>query len=83
MAGQLKMSVPTLRRRLKAEGQSFGTIKDELRFVTAQQLLTEDRLTVAEVAAELGYSEPSAFYRAFQKWMGRSPGTFRKIEPSE
>lgn len=83
IAVQLKMSVPTLRRRLKAEGQSFGTIKDELRFKTAQQLLSEDRLTVAEVAAELGYSEPSAFYRAFQKWMGRSPGTFRKIEPSQ
>lgn len=74
------MSAPTLRRRLKAEGQSFGTIKDELRFVIAQKLLQEKKLSIAEVAAELGYSEPSAFYRAFQKWVGRSPGQFR-VEP--
>ena len=34
--------------------------------------------SVDQVAAELGYSEPSAFYRAFQKWIGQSPGDFRK-----
>ncbi|WP_101419855.1 AraC family transcriptional regulator [Brucella melitensis] len=80
LAKGLRMSAPTLRRRLKAEGQSFGTIKDELRFVIAQKLLQEKKLSIAEVAAELGYSEPSAFYRAFQKWVGRSPGQFR-VEP--
>lgn len=83
LAAGLGMSVPTLRRRLRGEGQSFGTIKDELRFVAAERLLQENRLSVAEVAAELGYSEPSAFYRAFHKWMGQSPGRFRTIQQEE
>ncbi len=83
LAKGLGMSVPTLRRRLRREGQSFGTIKDELRFVIAERLLQENRLSVAEVAAELGYSEPSAFYRAFHKWMGQSPGRFRTVQQEE
>ena len=83
LAAGLGMSVPTLRRRLRGEGQSFSTIKDELRFVAAERLLQENRLSVAEVAAELGYSEPSAFYRAFHKWMGQSPGRFRTIQQEE
>jgi AraC-like DNA-binding protein len=78
MAKGLGMSQATLRRRLRAEGQSFGAIKDELRSVLAQRLLQEKALSVAEIAAELGYTEPSAFYRAFQKWAGQSPGEFRK-----
>ena len=83
LAKGLGMSVPTLRRRLRGEGQSFGTIKDELRFVIAERLLQENRLSVAEVAAELGYSEPSALYRAFHKWMGQSPGRFRTVQQEE
>lgn len=83
LADRLGMSAPTLRRRLRGEGQSFGTIKDELRFVIAERLLRENRLSVAEVAAELGYSEPSAFYRAFHKWMGQSPGRFRTVQQEE
>jgi len=83
LAGGLGMSAPTLRRRLRGEGQSFGTIKDELRFVIAERLLQENKLSVAEVAAELGYSEPSAFYRAFHKWMGQSPGRFRTVQHDE
>lgn len=80
MAKGLGMSQPTLRRRLRAEGQSFGAIKDELRSVQAQRLLQEKGSSVAEIAAELGYSEPSAFYRAFQKWVGQSPGDYRKAQ---
>ncbi len=83
LAKELGMSAPTLRRRLRGEGQSFGTIKDELRFVAAERLLQENRLSVAEVATELGYSEPSAFYRAFHKWMGQSPGRFRTVQQEE
>ena len=38
--------------------------------------------TVSDIAARLGYSEPSAFYRAFKKWMGVSPEAFRKSSRS-
>jgi AraC-like DNA-binding protein len=83
LAKRLGMSGPTLRRRLRGEGQNFGTIKDELRFVIAERLLQENKLSVTEVAVELGYSEPSAFYRAFHKWMGQSPGQFRTVQQEE
>lgn len=73
MATMLKLSPATLRRRLKAEGQSYGTIKDDLRAMMARKLLDEETLTVAEVASQLGYSEPSAFYRAYRKLTGETP----------
>lgn len=73
----LQLSPATLRRRLRRDGQSFGAIKDELRSVLAQRLLQQD-MTVAEVATELGYSEPSAFHRAYVKWTGQSPGAFKR-----
>lgn len=73
LAAGLRMSPATLRRRLRADGQSFAAIKDELRAVQAERLLAEGGLSVAEIAAMLGYSEPSAFHRAFRKRHGTSP----------
>ncbi|KEO57509.1 AraC family transcriptional regulator [Thioclava indica] len=76
LAVRLELSPATLRRRLRREGQSFAAIKDELRYQRAQELLAGD-LSVADIAGELGYSEPSAFHRAFLKWTGQQPGAFR------
>ena len=56
----------------------LATIKDELRGALAQSLLRGNALSVAEIAAELGFTEPSAFHRAFRKWTGTSPGAFRR-----
>ncbi|MFB2531634.1 AraC family transcriptional regulator [Paracoccus sp. p3-h83] len=77
MAAALSLSPATLRRRLRAEGHSYAGLKDEIRLARAQALLTGGDLPVAEIAAELGYSEPSAFHRAFRNWTGTSPGAFR------
>lgn len=73
LARDLRLAPATLRRRLSAEGQTYSSIKDELRTKLARKLLGSGELTIAEVAAELGYSEPSAFYRAFGNWSGGSP----------
>ncbi len=78
MAAQLAIPPATLRRRLRAAGQSYATMKDEIRNGQAQHLLRDTRLDVAGIAAELGFSEPSAFHRAFRKWTGQSPGAFRR-----
>jgi len=78
LAGRLGVTPVTLRRRLRSEGQSFASIKDEMRGALAQSLLRESELSVAEIACELGFTEPSAFHRAFRKWTGASPGTFRR-----
>ncbi|MFD1747485.1 AraC family transcriptional regulator ligand-binding domain-containing protein [Rhizobium helianthi] len=73
IAEELKLAPATLRRRLKAEGQSYGAIKDEIRIVIAERLLREETLNVADIANQLGYSEPSAFYRAYRKMTGATP----------
>ncbi|HDR9161053.1 TPA: AraC family transcriptional regulator [Burkholderia vietnamiensis] len=78
LAVRLGTTPATLRRRLRSEGQSFAAIKDELRSALAQALLRGHKLSVAEIAAELGFTEPSAFHRAFRKWTGTSPGAFRR-----
>ncbi len=77
LARDMQMSPATLRRRLRTAGQGFAAIKDERRAILAQQLLRNTTKPIAEIAADLGFSEPSAFYRAFRKWHGQSPTTLR------
>lgn len=80
LANDMRMSSSTLRHRLHDEGQSYAGIKDEIRRDLACGMLTNTAETVSEIATRLGYSEPSAFYRAFRKWMGRSPEAFRRSQ---
>jgi len=77
VAAGLNISSATLRRRLKAEGHSFGALKNELRSAQAIKLLRDTDLTVPEVSEMLGYSEPSAFHRAFRQWSELSPAQYR------
>ncbi|PZU24241.1 MAG: AraC family transcriptional regulator [Shinella sp.] len=77
MAGELGLSSATLRRRLRAEGQGFATIRDEVLRERAEQFLSETGDAITQIATELGYSEPGAFHRAFRKWTGQTPGAFR------
>jgi AraC-like DNA-binding protein len=72
------MSARTLRRRIDAEGASFRSLVESVRRERADELLGEGR-TVKEVCFLLGFSEPSAFVRAFKRWTGRTPGTTRGL----
>lgn len=78
VAAQLSASPPTLRRRLRLDGTSFRAIKDQLRRDMALTLLSQGQANVADVSAELGFAEPSAFHRAFRKWTGARPGEFQR-----
>jgi AraC-like DNA-binding protein len=82
LAVRLGTTPATLRRRLRSEGQSFAAIKDELRSALAQALRGH-KLSVAEIAAELGFTEPSAFHRAFRKWTGTSPAFRRDVNAAQ
>jgi AraC-like DNA-binding protein len=77
-ARALGLSERTLHRRLQEEGTSFRDVKDGLRREIALARLERSDASVAEIAAELGYSEPSAFFRAFQGWTGVAPSAHRK-----
>jgi AraC-like DNA-binding protein len=78
LAGELKMTAATLRRRLSEEGASYQEIKDQLRRDLAIGYLSHSDRSVMAIAQELGFSERSAFHRAFRKWTGASPGEFRR-----
>lgn len=77
VAADMNVSERTLQRRLGEEGSSFSRILDELRRSLSHELLVDRKLAVSEVAFLLGYSEPSAFQRAFRRWRGVSPRGFR------
>jgi AraC-like DNA-binding protein len=78
VAAELNMTPATLRRRLHDEGESYQSIKDQLRRDLAIGHLSHSSRSVMDIALELGFSERSAFHRAFRKWTGASPGEFRR-----
>ena len=77
VARQLHMSPQTLRRHLSEEGSSFQELKDHLRRDLAIYHLGRSDLSIQDIAEQLGFSEPSAFHRAFKKWTGLTPGAYR------
>ncbi len=77
VAGRLGMSGRTLQRRLSDAGHTYQALVDEARRQLAQQLLRETRYPLAEVAFLAGFSEQSAFTRAFKRWSGQTPRSFR------
>jgi AraC-like DNA-binding protein len=78
LAEELNMAPATMRRRLHEEGESYQSIKDHLRRDLAISYLSHSSRSVMDIALELGFSERSAFHRAFRKWTGASPGEFRR-----
>ncbi|MBP6902881.1 MAG: AraC family transcriptional regulator [Burkholderiaceae bacterium] len=74
------LSPTTLRRHLDREGQGFQALKDGLRRdVAVDDLVHHPELTLADIALRLGYSEASAFHRAFKEWTGLAPGAYRQL----
>lgn len=72
------VSPRTLIRRLKREGSSYQQILQQVRKQRAIELLSESTLTVKQLSYLLGYKDPSNFGRAFARWMGQSPGAYRR-----
>jgi AraC-like DNA-binding protein len=78
MAAAMGVTPATFRRRLNREGTSYRAIKDQLRRDLAISHLTDSVRSTTEIGCDLGYSERSAFERAFKKWTGVVPGKFRR-----
>ncbi|SHG10529.1 AraC family transcriptional regulator [Streptoalloteichus hindustanus] len=77
VAARLSVSPQTLRRQLREEGAAFSRIKDQVRRDAAVAALVAGRESIEELALRLGFSEASAFHRAFRRWTGASPGSYR------
>lgn len=78
VAASLEIHPQTLRRRLSAEGGTFKEIKNQVRRDTALHFLGKQGLSIEEIAHRAGFSESSAFIRAFKGWTGVTPYTYRK-----
>lgn len=77
-AKQLGISVRSLRRRLVEEGASYPKLVEEAQAALAKRLLDASDRSIYEVAFEMGFSDPSAFHRAFRRWTGMTPVQYRE-----
>ena len=78
VAIRLGISSRTLHRKLAEKNMRFSTLLQEVRYQLAKQYLDEGELSISAVAHTLGYSEQSAFTRAFKNWSGMTPITYAK-----
>jgi AraC-like DNA-binding protein len=78
VAGELGISPRTVRRRLADAQTSYQQLLDEVRFALARRALGEPGVSVNEVAFLLGFSDASAFHKAFRRWTGQSPGDYAR-----
>ncbi len=78
IAGQLGLHERTLNRRLKGEGTTFRQELEAIRYDIARELLQSRKLALSTIAASLGYSDATAFIRAFKQWSGTPPAEWRR-----
>jgi len=79
IAAQLGMHERTLNRRLQKEGTTFRQEFEKLRYDTAQQFLSDTMMPMSQIATVLGYTDETAFSRAFKRWSGFSPTKWRQV----
>lgn len=78
IADEFGISTRTLHRRLSSHGASFRELRNTVQLCDAKALLAEKQCSVTEVAFKLGFSETSAFSRAFRQWTGQTPVQFQQ-----
>jgi AraC-like DNA-binding protein len=77
IARSLVTSVRQLQRELQAENTSYQQLLEETRKNLAIQYFKNPETSIHDVAFLLGFSEPSAFHRAFKRWTGKTPRSYR------
>ena len=77
VASRLNLSTRTLQRKLQDAGLSFSELVDQVRRELAERYLADNALDLVDIAFLLGYSEQSAFTRAYKRWAGNTPAAAR------
>lgn len=78
IAAALNLSTRALQRKLAELSTSFSDMLDSTRKELAMSYIGQPHISLTEVAFLLGFSEQSAFNRAFKRWLGATPNTYRK-----
>lgn len=74
-------SESTLKRHLQHEGTSYRQLVNAFRCQLAKHYLTQTRMSVKQVAYQVGYTDSKPFQRAFKEWVGMPPGQYRNGSP--
>jgi AraC-like DNA-binding protein len=83
ISNELKLSIRTVYRRLREENISYKALLNDIKMQLAQAYLKETTFTINDISYLLGYSETSAFHRAFKRWFGTNPSQYRqKVDKS-
>ena len=77
VADKLHMSTRTLSRQLQRQGTSFKALLERTRLKLAAAYLSNDSLSIVEIAFMLGFSDQGSFTRAYKRWTGHAPGESR------
>ncbi len=77
VASELNLSERSMQRRLKEHKTTFRYLLDSVREMVAKQYIENPVNRMSDIAFLLGFSEQSAFSRAFKKWTGKSPVEYR------
>ena len=78
VASMLAVSPRTLARKLASEGTSYAKVQRSVMLTRAEDFLRRTSMSQAEIAERLGFSDATAFSRAFRKWTGQTPSTWRR-----
>lgn len=79
IAHKLELSVRQLQRHLQQQNSTYQQRVQQVKLMLAKQYLSDQYLGLQEIALLLGYSEQSAFQRAFKQWTNQTPQSFRKL----
>lgn len=77
IAEELNLTPRTLQRRLSNAETNFKYLVDEARKERSRQLISDYEMGLLDISAELGFSDQSAFQKAFKRWFGQAPGRYR------
>ena len=79
IADELQLHPRSLQRRLRAEGTSFAALQDRARFEAAVAALGAGDIDLESLSEQLGFSDRRSFTRAFKRWTGVSPSSYRRF----
>jgi AraC-like DNA-binding protein len=79
IADQLDISVRTLNRHIEKTGQSFGSVKDEIRKQLALQYLSGSDNSLKSIADRIGFADVAVLCKASRRWFGKTPATVRRL----